>query len=99
MEVAGHLQELGDLVRLVDVAGPAAAHVQLLQRHNVGVQAGQHVGHAAHVEALVVPDAAMDVVGDDPGHEGDELWRVPGAKERRLGGWRRSCFNAWVTKA
>ena len=68
VEVAGHVQPPGDLVGLVHVAGSGATHVQLLHRHDVRLQGGQHLGHAADVQPPVVPDAAMHIVGDDPGH-------------------------------
>ena len=80
-----HLQALGDLVRLVDVTGPPAAHVQLLQRHDVGFELRQHRGDAGHVEATVVPDAAMDVVGHDTGHGSWGFCRLTAAAARREG--------------
>jgi hypothetical protein len=70
VEVARHPEALGDLVRLVHVAGAGAADVQLLQRHDVRLQGRQHVGDPRDVEPAIVPDAAMHIVGQDARHGG-----------------------------
>ena len=42
VEVAGHAEPLGDVVRLVDPAGPRAADVELLQGDDVRLLRGDH---------------------------------------------------------
>ena len=73
MEVKRHLQASGDLVGLIHAIGAHAAHIQLLQSHDVRLQGGDDVGDAGHIQATVGSDATMDIVGEDAGHRAGVL--------------------------
>ena len=70
-----HLEVEGDLVGLVDEPGSSPHDVELLQRHDVGLALGEHVGNALRRQAPIGPDAAMDVVRYDPRHSPGLRWR------------------------
>ena len=69
VEVDGHRQAVGDRLGLIDVAGAGAADVQLLQADDVGLMLGDDAGDAVDVQLAIDADAAMDVVGEQAGHE------------------------------
>ena len=60
-----HVQRGGYVVRLSDVAATGAAHIQFLQRDDIGIGAAYHIGNALRADHAVAPQAAMDVIGHD----------------------------------
>jgi len=69
VEVEAHAELLGERMGLVDATAAVAADVQFLQGDDVRPATGDHLGHAVDVQPPVGPQALVDVVGQDTGHE------------------------------
>ena len=64
-EVDFHVHQLGELGRLVDVAGAVGFLVDFLKGDDIGLFGHYHFGNAGEVELVVGAFAMVDVVGDD----------------------------------
>ncbi len=68
VEMEGHLQPLGQPVRLVHAPGARPPDVHLLQGHDIRRLGCDHVGDTGDVQPPVIADAAMHIVGQDAWH-------------------------------
>jgi hypothetical protein len=66
MKMRRDSQMPGDLMRLVDAAGPHAADIQFLERDDVGLCRRNDIGDPQGIGTAAASPATVDVVGQDP---------------------------------
>src|SRR5690606_4638601 len=60
-----HIEFTGDLVGLVDAAAARPAHVELLQRYDIGLAGVDHRGDPGGRQLSVCAQATMNIIGEN----------------------------------
>jgi hypothetical protein len=70
MEVKAHAEQMSDGMGLINATGTKAPDIEFLERHDIGLASGDHLGDPPWVCPSVRADAPVDIVS----HDAQQSW-------------------------